>query len=244
MKTACIIPARYESTRLPGKPLRKIAGKTLIHRVYERAVLAQKPDIVIIATDHPLIEEEIKKFGGECVMTSPDHPTGTDRLAEAVRHYPDYDIIVNVQGDEPFIDPAVIDALASCLQDRPDLDMATVSSPLKKEEYEDPSAVKVVVNIRGEALYFSRSLIPFPRHAFAEPPRKHVGIYAYRRRFLLDFAAMPQTPLEKTESLEQLRALESGCRIGVIQTDMDGIGIDTEEDLKRAEAYFERSHPL
>lgn len=242
MKTACIIPARYESTRLPGKPLRKIAGETLIHRVYERAVLAQKPDLVIIATDHPLIEEEVKSFGGECVMTSPDHPTGTDRLAEAVRHYPDYDIIVNVQGDEPFIDPAVIDDLAACLENRPDLDMATVSSPLKKEEYEDPSAVKVVVNARGEALYFSRSLIPYPRHAFAAPPRKHVGIYAYRRQFLLDFAAMPQTPLEKTESLEQLRALESGYRIGVISTDMEGIGIDTEEDLKRAEACFERSH--
>lgn len=242
MKTACIIPARYESTRLPGKPLRKIAGETLIHRVYERAVLAKKPDLVVIATDHPLIEEEVKSFGGECVMTSPDHPTGTDRLAEAVRHYPDYDIIVNVQGDEPFIDPAVIDDLAACLENRPDLDMATVSSPLKKEEYEDPSAVKVVVNARGEALYFSRSLIPYPRHAFAEPPRKHVGIYAYRRQFLLDFAALPQTPLEKTESLEQLRALESGYRIGVISTDMEGIGIDTEEDLKRAEACFERSH--
>lgn len=240
MKIACIIPSRYASTRLPGKPLRMIAGKTLVQRVYERAVLAKVPDIVIVATDHEDIEKEVNRFGGRVVMTSVDHPTGTDRLAEVAAKFPDYDIIVNVQGDEPLIDPDVIDGLAKDLLDHPDLDMATVATPLKKEDYDDPSSVKVVVNRKGEALYFSRSLIPYPRHDFAEPPLKHVGIYAYRRDFLLAYAHMEQTPLEKTESLEQLRALEMGYKIGVIQVETEDIGIDTEEDLKRANEYFEK----
>lgn len=240
MKIACIIPARYESTRLPGKPLRLIHGKTLIRRVYERAVQASVPDAVLVATDHPDIEKEVRSFGGQPVMTSPDCPTGTDRLAEVIRQYPEYDIIVNVQGDEPLIDPDVIDRLARCLAEHSGLDMATAATPLKEEEYEDASSVKVVVNRKGEALYFSRSLIPYPRHNFASPPLKHVGIYAYRRDFLAAYAEMEQTPLEKTESLEQLRALEMGYKIGVILEETADIGIDTEEDLKRAEAYFER----
>lgn len=240
MKTVCIIPSRYASTRLPGKPLRLIAGKTLVRRVYERAVLAKVPEEVIVATDHKDIEKEVLSFGGKAVMTREDHPTGTDRLAEVAEKLPDYDIIVNVQGDEPLIDPDVIDALAEDLIGHPELDMATVAAPLREEEYSDPSAVKVVVNQKGEALYFSRSLIPYNRNDFAEPPLKHVGIYAYRRDFLLAYANMAQTPLEKTESLEQLRALETGHKIGVILTESDDIGIDTEEDLKRANEYFER----
>ena len=222
MKVACIIPSRYASTRLPGKPLRMIAGETLVHRVYERALLAKVPDTVIVATDHEDIEKEVKNFGGKVVMTSASHPTGTDRLAEVAEKFPQYDIIVNVQGDEPLIDPDVIDGLARDLM--------------------DPSAVKVVVNRKGEALYFSRSLIPYPRHDFAEPPLKHVGIYAYRRDFLLAYAKMDQTPLEKTESLEQLRALEMGYKIGVIPVKTEDIGIDTEADLKKANEYFERNH--
>ncbi len=241
MKIACIIPSRYESTRLPGKPLRLIHGKTLIRRVYERARLAKVPDAVLVATDHEVIAEEVCSFGGIPVMTSPECPTGTDRLAEVIRQYPEYDIIVNVQGDEPMIDPEVIDRLARLLAERPDLDMATAATPLMEEEYDDPAAVKVVVNRKGDALYFSRSLIPYPRHAFAVPPLKHVGIYAYRRDFLAAYAEMAQTPLEKTESLEQLRALEMGYKIGVIEEDTPGIGIDTEDDLRRAEAYFERT---
>lgn len=242
MKAACIIPSRYASTRLPGKPLRLIAGKTLVHRVYERACLAKVPETVIVATDHEEIEKEIKSFGGHVVMTSVNHPTGTDRLAEVAAKLPQYDIIVNVQGDEPLIDPDVIDRLAQDLMDHEDLDMATVATPLRKDEYEDPSAVKVVVNQKGEALYFSRSLIPFPRHEFSVPPLKHVGIYAYRRDFLLAYAKMEQTPLEKTESLEQLRALEMGYKIGVIPVETEDIGIDTEADLKKANEYFERNH--
>ena len=242
MKAACIIPSRYASTRLPGKPLRLIAGKTLVHRVYERACLAKVPETVIVATDHEEIEKEVKSFGGHVVMTSVNHPTGTDRLAEVAAKLPQYDIIVNVQGDEPLIDPDVIDRLAQDLMDHEDLDMATVATPLRKDEYEDPSAVKVVVNQKGEALYFSRSLIPFPRHEFSVPPLKHVGIYAYRRDFLLAYAKMEQTPLEKTESLEQLRALERGYKIGVIPVETEDIGIDTEADLKKANEYFERNH--
>lgn len=243
MNIACIIPSRYESTRLPGKPLRMIHGKTLIRRVYERASLAKVPDAVLVATDHEAIAEEVRSFGGTPVMTSPACPTGTDRLAEVVRQHREFDIIVNVQGDEPMINPEIIDQLALLLKDRPDLDMATAATPLLEEEYDDPAAVKVVVNQRGEALYFSRSLIPFPRHPFATPPLKHVGIYAYRRDFLLAYAEMEQTPLEVTESLEQLRALERGYKIGVILEDAPGIGIDTEEDLRKAELYFERTEP-
>ena len=239
MKIACIIPSRY---RLPGKPLRMIAGETLVHRVYERAALAKLPDIVIVATDNEKIESEVKSFGGRVMMTSPDHPTGTDRLAEVAASLPDYDIVVNVQGDEPFINPDVIDSLAKMLAERDDLDMTTAAAPLKEDEYDDPSAVKVVVNQKGEALYFSRSLIPYPRNEFSVPPLKHVGIYAYRRDFLLAYAGMKQTPLEKTESLEQLRALEMGYKIGVIRIDSEDIGIDTEEDLKKANRLFERSH--
>lgn len=242
MKIACIIPSRYASTRLLGKPLRMIAGETLVHRVYERAALAKLPDIVIVATDNEKIESEVKSFGGRVMMTSPDHPTGTDRLAEVAASLPDYDIVVNVQGDEPFINPDVIDSLAKMLAERDDLDMTTAAAPLKEDEYDDPSAVKVVVNQKGEALYFSRSLIPYPRNEFSVPPLKHVGIYAYRRDFLLAYAGMKQTPLEKTESLEQLRALEMGYKIGVIRIDSEDIGIDTEEDLKKANRLFERSH--
>lgn len=241
MKIACIIPSRYASTRLPGKPLRMIAGQTLIHRVYNRAILAKSPDIVVVATDYRAIAEEVEGFGGRVVMTAVNHPTGTDRLAEVAEQLADYDIIVNVQGDEPFIDPDVIDRLAKMLTEHESLDMVTAAAPLKKEEYQDASAVKVVVNQKGEALYFSRALIPYPREGFAMPPLKHIGVYAYRRSFLLTYAKTEQTPLEKTESLEQLRALETGHKIGVIRIETEDIGIDTEEDLKKANEFFERS---
>ncbi len=240
MKIACIIPSRYASTRLPGKPLRMIAGQTLIHRVYNRAILAKSPDIVVVATDHRDIAEEVESFGGRVVMTAVNHPTGTDRLAEVAEQLADYDIIVNVQGDEPFIDPDVIDRLAKMLTEHESLDMVTAAAPLKKEEYQDASAVKVVVNQKGEALYFSRALIPYPREDFAMPPLKHIGVYAYRRSFLLTYAKTEQTPLEKTESLEQLRALETGHKIGVIRIETEDIGIDTEEDLKKANEFFKR----
>ena len=239
MKTACIIPSRYASTRLPGKPLKMIVGKTLIRRVYEQTSKAKSIDDVIVATDSKLIEKEVKGFGGKVVITSKKHNTGTDRIAEVAKNT-DYDIIVNVQGDEPLIEPELIDNLVREISTNDDLDMVTSAAPLRESEYEDPSCVKVVRNIYGEALYFSRSLIPYPRHEFSVPPLKHIGIYAYRKEFLLKYANMKQTSLEKTESLEQLRLLENGYKIGVVTVKSYGIGVDTQEDLEKVIEYIKR----
>lgn len=238
MKFACVIPARYASTRLPGKPLADIAGKPMIQRVYEQVSKAKKPSLVIVATDDQRVFDKVESFGGMALMTQPNHPTGTDRLAEVASHHQDIDVIINVQGDEPLIDADVIDQLSDLFLEDADLQMATVASPLLEEEYDEPSAVKVICNKRGDAMYFSRSLIPYPRHAFINPPMKHVGIYAYRRQFLLDYAKMDPTPAEETESLEQLRALENGYAIRVIKTDKRFVGVDTPEDLERVNAIF------
>lgn len=241
MKVLCVIPARYASTRLPGKPLSMIAGKPMIQHVYERACQAQLPDEVVVATDNELVEKAVLDFGGKAVMTSPDHPSGTDRLAEVALMYPDVDVIVNVQGDEPMIPPEVIDRLAEAFNGDADLNMATMKVVMDEEDYENPAAVKVVTDQQGYALYFSRSLIPYPRN---KPEGfkvfKHVGIYAYRRSFLLKYAALAPTPLEKAESLEQLRALENGYKIKVLESDFQGIGVDTPEDLAAVNALFEK----
>ena len=234
MKILCVIPARYASTRLPGKPLANIAGKPMIQHVYERASQARRPAKVLVATDHELVYQAVTDFGGQALMTSPDHPTGTDRLAEVARACPEYELIINVQGDEPLIEPAVIDQLAAAFDDEPELVMATLATVMAEDEYDKPSAVKVVTRRNGHALYFSRSLIPYPRVQLAElPVYKHIGIYAYRRDFLLTYAALAPTPLERTESLEQLRALEHGYNIKVLLTDFQSVGVDTPEDLKR-----------
>lgn len=241
MKIACVIPARYGSTRLPGKPLADIAGKPMIQRVYEQVSKAQIISQVIVATDDQRVFDTVTSFGGEVMMTRADHPTGTDRLAEVAAAYTDIDVIINVQGDEPLIDPAVIDELAELFITRENLTMATVGSPLLEEEYDEPSAVKVVVNQKGEALYFSRSLIPYPRNPFVTPALKHVGIYGYGREFLLTYAKLTPTPLEQTESLEQLRALENGYTIAVIKTDKRFVGVDTPDDLARVNEIFRSS---
>ena len=238
MEFACVIPARYASTRLPGKPLADIAGKPMIQRVYEQVAKAKKPALIIVATDDQRVFDKVEYFGGMALMTQPNHPTGTDRLAEVASHHQDVDVIINVQGDEPLIDADVIDQLADLFLEDADLQMATVASPLLEDEYDEPSAVKVICNKQGDAMYFSRSLIPYPRHAFINPPMKHVGIYAYRRQFLLDYAKMDPTPAEETESLEQLRALENGYAIRVIKTDKRFVGVDTPEDLERVNAIF------
>ncbi|MCF0155926.1 MAG: 3-deoxy-manno-octulosonate cytidylyltransferase [Veillonella sp.] len=238
MKFACVIPARFASTRLPGKPLADIAGKPMIQRVYEQVSKAKEPATVIVATDDQRVFDRVQSFGGTVVMTSNQHPTGTDRLAEVASQYEDIDVIINVQGDEPLIDADVIDQLADLFLEDDQLQMATVGSPLLEEEYDEPSAVKVICNKRGDAMYFSRSLIPYPRNAFVNAPMKHVGIYAYRREFLLDYAKMEPTPAEQTESLEQLRALENGYTIRVIKTDKRFVGVDTPEDLDRVNAIF------
>ena len=241
MKVLCVIPARYASTRLPGKPLSMIAAKPMIQHVYERACQAQLPDEVVVATDNELVEKAVLNFGGKAVMTSPDHPSGTDRLAEVALMYPDVDVIVNVQGDEPMIPPEVIDRLAEAFNSDADLNMATMKVVMDEEDYENPAAVKVVTDQQGYALYFSRSLMPYPRN---KPEGfkvfKHVGIYAYRRNFLLKYAALAPTPLEKAESLEQLRALENGYKIKVLESDFQGIGVDTPEDLAAVNALFEK----
>ncbi len=244
MNFICIIPSRYASTRLPGKPLADIAGKPMVQRVYEQAAKAKKLQGVVVATDNPKVYDTVVSFGGAAVMTREDHANGTDRLAEAVGHYEEADVIVNVQGDEPLITPDVIDELCQAFEEDPQLCMATVATPLQESEYNEPSAVKVVLNKKGEAMYFSRSLIPYPRHPFHGQvrPYKHIGIYAYRRDFLLAYANMEPAPIEQIESLEQLRVLENGYTIKVILTEHQFIGIDTPEDLARIRKYFAKEH--
>ena len=240
MKVLCIIPARYASTRLPGKPLRDIAGKPMIVRVYERATGAQRVHEVVVATDDERIRAAVEEHGGHAVMTRADHATGTDRLAEVAAQRPDCDLIINVQGDEPLIDPGVIDALVEPFLADEKLPMATAKTLLTDEaEMENPNNVKVIVDRAGNALYFSRARIPYARNAGAKV-YKHIGIYAYRRDFLLAYAKMAQTELECSESLEQLRALENGYRIHVVETDAVFIGVDTEEDLAAVNAEYQR----
>lgn len=238
MKVLCVIPARYASTRLPGKPLKDIAGKPMICRVFDRAAKAQKVSAALVATDDQRIYDAVRQHGGNAVMTRADHPTGTDRLAEVAEKYPDVDLIINVQGDEPLIEPSLIDDLATVFEQDADLQMATVCTEIKDpEEQKNPNNVKVVMDKNGFALYFSRSLMPYPRHT-GTPVYKHIGIYAYKRDFLLRYAKMPETPLEHAESLEQLRALENGFRIKVIKTPFQFVGVDTAEDLAKVNAIF------
>lgn len=240
MRFLCVIPARYSSTRLPGKPLADIAGKPMIRHVYERAKLAARPAEVIVATDNELVFNTVEGFGGKAVMTAAHHPTGTDRLAEVAAKFATADVIINVQGDEPLIAPEVIDQLAAVFDNAPpELVMATLMTSMDEDEYNNPAAVKVVTDLSGYALYFSRSLIPYPRVVHeAMAVNKHIGIYAYRREFLLKFAGLAPTPLERSECLEQLRALEHGYRIKVLKTDFKSVGVDTPEDLARINAIL------
>ena len=241
MKALCIIPARYASTRLPGKPLKDICGKPMICRVYDRAKLARSVDEVIVATDDERILRAVEFNHGRAMMTRADHKTGTDRLAEVAEKFSDVDVIVNVQGDEPLIEPSLIDELIAQFESDVDLQMATVAVELHDEdEMKNPNNVKVIFDKKNNALYFSRSLIPYPRNAGKAKVYKHIGIYAYRRNFLLDYAKMDSTPLEESESLEQLRALENGYKIRVIISDCQFIGVDTEEDLKLVNEIFSR----
>ena len=238
MKVLCVIPARYASTRLPGKPLKDIAGKPMVVRVYERASQAGLVNETLVATDDERIKAAVEAAGGKAMLTRADHATGTDRLAEVAEAYPDVDLIVNVQGDEPLIDPGLIDELAGLFANEPELAMATVKTEIEDEaEQKNPNNVKVVCDKAGYALYFSRSLMPYPRKGGC-PVYKHIGIYAYRRDFLLHYAKMEPTPLEQAESLEQLRALENGYRIKVVETKAKFVGVDTVEDLERVNEIY------
>jgi len=241
MKSICVIPARYSSTRLPGKPLKDICGKPMICRVWERARLAKSVEEVIVATDDERILQAVEKNSGRAIMTRADHKTGTDRLAEVAEKFPDVEVIVNVQGDEPLIEPALIDELIGEFVADKNLQMATVATELTDaDEMKNPNNVKVVLDKNNDALYFSRSLIPYPRNVGKAKVFKHIGIYAYRRNFLLAYAKMTPTPLEQSESLEQLRALENGYKIRVIKSSCRFVGVDTEEDLKRVNEIYQR----
>ena len=249
MGVTVVIPARYASTRFPGKPLADLCGKPMIQWVYERSSGCDLVDRVVVATDDRRIADAVSGFGGESVMTRADHPTGTDRLAEVARQLED-DLVVNVQGDEPLIDPAMIEAAVAPLLADPSIPMGTLKTPLASlEEYLNPNVVKVVTDLQGFALYFSRAPIPFPRDFVADidarweelATAKHIGLYVYRRDFLLEYPGLPVTPLEKQESLEQLRALEHGFRIRVAQTQLAGQGVDTPEDLERVRTVLDSS---
>lgn len=238
MKTAIIIPARYASSRLPGKPLLRETGKYLIEHVVEQARKAHT-DTVLVATDDQRIFDAVQSFGGQAVMTRADHPSGTDRVAEVAEEL-EADIIVNLQGDEPMIDPAMLNLLPELLEDDPLADLATLAVPIRSAEaWHDPACVKVVCDAQGRALYFSRSPIPFIRDGApdfnADPPQilQHVGIYAYRRRYLLSLASMRPTPLEELEKLEQLRVLARGGIITVGVVSHAGRGVDTPADYQR-----------
>ncbi len=232
-----IIPARWASTRFPGKPLVLLCGRPLLQHVWERACRARLVDRVIVATDDMRIAEAAFEFGAEVALTSARHPTGTDRLAEVAGRLKSARIILNVQGDEPDIAPATIDRLVRALQDDPRLGMVTAASPVTEPaEVGHPNVVKVTIDREGRALYFSRSIIPHDRDGSGRVKYlRHQGIYGYRRKVLLDFVKWKPTLLEKAEKLEQLRALEHGVSIGVIVVKRGSVGVDAPEDVARAE---------
>jgi len=233
-----ILPARWGSSRFPGKPLHVLAGKPLIQHVWERCGECARLDALLVATDDERIREAAEGFGARVAMTSPDHPSGTDRIAEALGDEPEATHAINIQGDEPLIDPALVDDLAAALAEDPALDMVTAANPLASGDpaVADPNVVKVVVDLAGRALYFSRSPLPCFRNAVEGlPVLRHKGIYGYRRGFLETFVSWPPSPLERAESLEQLRALEHGASIRVIETDDDSIGLDTPEQVAAVE---------
>jgi 3-deoxy-manno-octulosonate cytidylyltransferase (CMP-KDO synthetase) len=246
-KVVGIIPARYASVRFPGKVLASLWGKPIVQHVYERAKRAKSLSEVLVATDDERVKAVVESFGGECVMTSPHHPSGTDRIAEVAERL-DADVVVNIQGDEPLIAPEAIDAAVQPFFADPTLKMTTLATPIADEgEYRNPNVVKVVTDRDGFALYFSRSPLPFfrPKGTMAETPSfaipddavvrplRHIGLYAYRREFLLQFAQWAPTALERAEGLEQLRALEHGVRIKVVITPYRSVGVDTPDDLER-----------
>lgn len=240
MKSAAIIPARYGSTRFPGKVLTDILGKPMIQWVYER-VKKSSVDFVCIATDDERVAEAVAKFGGDYVMTSPDHPSGTDRVHEAVKkRVPDSEVIINVQGDEPLIPPELISRISETMKENPGIEMATIAVPCSREEIADnPNIVKIAIDQSFNALYFSRASIPFLRTGGTDTNLyRHWGIYAFRRDILDRFVSLPESSLEKCEKLEQLRALENGIKIKVLLAERPTVGVDTPEDLETLKKHI------
>jgi 3-deoxy-manno-octulosonate cytidylyltransferase (CMP-KDO synthetase) len=234
-KIVGIIPARWGSTRFPGKALHGIAGKPLIRHVWERCLEADCLDQVVIATDDMRIAEVGFNFGAEVAVTAADHPSGTDRVAEVARKLKKASIILNIQGDEPLVDPALLRRLVRKLQDNRNIPIITAATPISPKELLSENNVKVVMDRRGDALYFSRSAIPFRRGTSEIPSYKHLGIYGYRRKALLEFVRMSPGSLEQAEQLEQLRALENGLKIRVVVSETGSIGVDTPEDATEVE---------
>lgn len=238
MKFLGVIPSRYASTRLEGKPLKDICGHTMIEWVYKRTKLSNL-DEVVVATDDERIHEEVERFGGKAILTRKDHENGTSRIAEVCEKYSDYDVIVNVQGDEPLIEPNMINSIIDSFKEDDTISMSTLKYKLDTmEDIENPNYVKVITDKKGYAIYFSRSVIPYPRKLDIQNYYKHVGIYGYKRDFVIEYAKMEPTPLELSESLEQLRALENGYRIKVMETPYKILGVDTQEELEKVREYI------
>jgi 3-deoxy-manno-octulosonate cytidylyltransferase (CMP-KDO synthetase) len=242
-KAVGIIPARWSSTRFPGKPLHPIANKPLLRRVWERCVCARQLNAVIIATDDMRIAKAAFDWGAEVAMTSKNHQSGTDRVAEVVRRARQFDFILNIQGDEPLTEPALLNRFVETLRSDPKIDIVTAAHPFANAaEAASPHQVKVIIDLRGNALYFSRYAIPFPRNrSVAIRYLRHQGIYGFRRKALLDFVRWKSTPLERAESLEQLRALENGVKVHVLLTKHGSPGVDTPADAKALERKLARA---
>lgn len=235
----CVIPSRIGSTRLPRKPLLPIQGKPMIQWTYENALRCPLLNDVIVATDSEEIAHLIKQIGGKVTMTDSRIPTGSERAAAVAEHYPDADIIINLQGDEPFIQPAMLEQLVSPWLTGEDPVMTTLAYPLEKDKYQSPDSVKVITDQQGNAMYFSRSPIPYYRQPQENcPVYNHIGLYAFRRDFLLHYKTLPQTPLEKAESLEQLRVLEHGYKIRVCLTKNRTLEINTPEEYEQAQHFI------
>jgi len=240
-KVLGVIPARYGSTRFPGKVLARIGDKPMVQWVYEAGKKCAEIDKLVIGTDDERVRDACSNFGAEVLMTSEEHKTGTDRLTEVAEYYKDYDVIINIQGDEPGIEPALISGVIKLKIDHPEWEVTTAARPF--EPAEDPlmpNRVKVVITRKNRALYFSRSLIPFPRNKTGHPVYLHLGIYAYQRDFLMRFKTLPQSGLEDTESLEQLRVLENDLNMGVHLIEGSLPGVDTPEDLQKIIDIFKR----
>ncbi len=239
MNVLCVIPSRIGSTRIPRKPLLPIQGKPMIQWVYENASRCKPLSKVVVATDSEEIASVIHHIGGDVEMTDPAIQTGSDRAAVVAGRYPDMDIIINLQGDEPFIKPRMLEQLIAPFSTDPSVQMATLAYPLDKMKMSDPGTVKVILDLNGDALYFSRSPIPYPRQAVEfVPVYNHMGLYAFRRDFLLHYTTLPQTPLEKTESLEQLRVMEHGYKIRVSLTEEKTLEINTPEEYEMAQSFL------
>jgi 3-deoxy-manno-octulosonate cytidylyltransferase (CMP-KDO synthetase) len=238
-----IIPARWASTRFPGKPLHLIANKPLLQHVWERCRRAKKLDEVIIATDDMRIAQAAFDWGAEVAMTSPKHQSGTDRVAEVARKARQFDLIINIQGDEPLLEPALLDRFVDELRSNREIDIVTAAHPFESAtEASSPHQVKVIVDLHGNALYFSRYAVPFPRNRAARIKYlRHQGVYGFRRKALLDFVRWKPTPLERAESLEQLRALENGVKVHVLVTKHGSPGVDTPADAKALEQKLARA---